>query len=31
MKILIAEGDLDNAGLVEWILKNSEHTVLNDG
>ena len=27
MKILIAEDDLDNARLLECILKNSEHTV----
>jgi DNA-binding response OmpR family regulator len=27
MKILIVEDDLDNSGLVECILKNSEHTV----
>ena len=27
MKILIAEDDLDNARLLEYILKNSEHTV----
>ena len=27
MKILIAEDDLDNARLLESILKNNEHTV----
>ena len=27
MKILIAEDDMDNVGLVECILKNSGHTV----